>query len=306
MNTNNENPSIKDPKCLQQIVRSLDEGPDYQPDWRWRTVEKYLEEINDSPETADSSVKCAQVLGQEKDEIIRQTVEFYCDVLSGDKAAVEYALRTQRTPEVATKIKAMVVADMPIELIASNLGTQPAKIEFFEKLFFDVRRYLDKRDWLETVCYGIGGHRYLQVAFERGRPGVEEIVLHRLPKGPRGFSHILSTYLGRAQAHGFKQEASNTPVSEKDVQVLLSVSHASKGGQLPSLDDPVEAPPLPDTEGFKAYANLSPAARERVAIALSTVVGKIALKATALDAAEGNGSEPPPTSPENEQPLEPK
>ena len=306
MNTNNENSSINDPSSLQSIVRSLDEGPNYQPAWRWLTIQKPLAEINHLTEPGDSSVKLAQILEREHDEIIRKTLEFNCGVSSGDDAAVEYALRAQRTPEVAIKIKAMVVANGSIEVIASKLGTQPAKIEFFEKLFFDVRRYWDKRDWLETICRGSGGHRLLQVAFERGWAGVEEIGLRHLPKGPRNSSHIISTFLGRAQAYAFEQEAANIPPSEKDLQLLLSALHANGNGQFPFLEDAVEAQPVPETETYKQGAKLSSGARERVRCWIEKFVADGARKAAGEEAAANEHSEPSPTKPDNGQPPEPQ
>lgn len=281
MNTNNENSAINDPSSLQNIVRSLDEGPNYQPAWRWLTLQKPLAEINHLTEPGDSAVKLAEILEREHDEIIRKTLEFHCGVSSGDDAAVEYALRAQRTPEVAIKIKAMVVANGSIEVIASKLGTQPAKIEFFEKLFFDVRRYLDKRDWLETICRGSGGHRWLQVAFERGWAGVEEIVLGHLPKGPRNSSHIISTFLGRAQAYAFGLEAANIPPSEKDLQLLLSALQANGNGQFPFLEDAVEEQSIPDSEASKGFMRLSAADRDRVRAYLNLFMDKAAEKAMA-------------------------
>jgi hypothetical protein len=307
MKTNTQNLTPNDPASLASIVRSLDEGPNYQPDWRWLFVQEHLAEIHDDDDkTGDPSVKLAQILDREKDEIIRKTLEFLCSASSGNDEAVEYALRTHRTPEAAIKIKAMVVANGLIELIASHLGTQPAKIEFFEKLFVDVRGCLDNRDWLETICRGPGGHRLLEVAFDRGWAGVEEVLQH-LPKGPRDLSPIISVFLGRSQRHARNLEAYNVPTSEKDQQMLLSVLHAKNTiGQSPVLEDPVEPQPLPDTETSKKVAKLTPVGRDRVRVFLQQLLDEAERKAAEQDLAASNGSDCPPPNPEEAPPLEPQ
>jgi hypothetical protein len=189
MKTHEKNPFLNPPNSILAIVRSLEEGPNYQPNWRWLKVQQHLAEINNSAEAAgEFSTRLELILDREKDEIIRKTLQFHCGVLSDDSAAVEYALRTASTPLAVEQIKAMVVANGPIERIAKEMGTHPAKIDFFEKLYFDVRPYVDNRGWLRTICIGSSAHRYLKVALDRGWAGVEEVVLQRTPKGPRDLS----------------------------------------------------------------------------------------------------------------------
>jgi hypothetical protein len=306
MKTNTQNLTLNDPVSLTRIVRSLDEGPDYKPDRRWLIVQEHLAEIHEDAKTDETSVKLAQILDREKDEIIRKTLEFHCGASNGDNQAVEYALRTQRTPAAAIKIKAMIVAGCSIDQIATKLGTDSAKIEFFEKLFFDVRRCLDNRDWLETICSGEGGHRLLQVAFERCWPGLEEVISHRLPKGPRDLTPIISVYLGRSQKHARNQEASNVPPSEKDQQMLLSLVRANNGGQFPFLEDAVESTPLPDTPAVKKFAELSLESRDRVRVFLEKIMDGAARKAAEEDLAASNGSDCPPPNPEEAPPVEPQ
>jgi hypothetical protein len=298
MKTNTQNLTPNDPASLARIVRSLEEGPNYKPDRRWLIVQKYLAEIHNDDKTADPSVKLAQILDREKDEIIRQTLEFHCGSSNGDNGAIEYALRTDRTPAAAVKIKAMIVAGGSIDQIATKLGTDSAKIEFFEKLFFDVRRYLDKRDWLETICSGEDGHRLLELALERGLPGLEEVI-HGLPKGPRDLAPIISVLLGRSQKHARNLELSNVPTSEKDLQVLLSVLRANTTGQFPFLEDAVDPTPLPDTPAFNKFAALNSAGRERVCAFIATILDAAARKAAEQDLETTNGSNSPPPGPEH-------
>src|ERR1039457_7224692 len=114
MKTHEKNPFVNQPNSILAIVRSLEEGPNNQPNRRWLTVQQHLAEINNPAEPAgDSSTKLALILDREKDEIIRKTLQFHCGVLSDDNAAVEYALRTANTPLAVEMIKAMVVANGP-------------------------------------------------------------------------------------------------------------------------------------------------------------------------------------------------
>jgi len=243
MKTNKKNVSLNDPKSILAIVRSLAEGPNYQPNWRWLTVQQHLAEIENSAEAAgDSPTKLQLILDREEDEIVRQTLQFQYGVSSDNEAVVKYALLCAASPEDARMIKAMVVANRSTELIAEEMGTQPAAVDFFEKLHFDVRDSVDKRAWLRKICFGKDGHRWLQVAFERGWPGVEQVILQRLPKGPRSLNHAVSVLLTRFQAGLFQLEASNVDPSEKDLQQLLRVLQANAYGQFPFLED-VEEPP---------------------------------------------------------------
>ena len=297
MKTNTQNLTPNHPVSLTRIVRNLDEGPDYQPDWRWLVVHQHLSEIHEDSKTNDASVKLTQILDREKDEIIRQTLQFHCGDSNVDNGAVGYALRANLTPLAAIKIKAMVVAGCSIDQIATKLGTDPAKIEFFEKLFFDVRRYLDKRDWLETICSGERGHRLLQVALVRAWAGLEE--LNSSPKGPRDLARIISVLLGRSQKHVFDLEFSNAATSEKDLQLLLSVLRANYVGYLPVLEDAVEPTPLPDTPGFKKFAALNAGERDRVRSFLIMIMDAAARKAAEQDLGASNGSNDPPAGPKH-------
>jgi len=283
MNTNKENRPLNDPTFLASIVRSPDEGPNYQPNWRWLTVQKYLAEIESSAESsADRSKKLELILDREKEEVVRQTLQFHCGVLGDGEAPVKYALLCAQDATTAGAIMAMVVAKASIERIAIEMGTQPGKIEFFEKLYFDVRPYLGNRFLLRKICFGNGGHRWLKVAFLRGWAGVEEIVLQRLPNGPRNLSHTVSVLLGRAQAHQFELEASNAPESEKDLQLLLSVSQAN--AKFPFLQDTIEENPVPETEASKGVAELTPVGRERVAAFLRMILDEAKKKERAARA----------------------
>lgn len=285
MNENNKNLPLNQPNFSPAIVHSLAEGPNYQPNRRWLTIQQYLAEIENPAEAAgDSPTKLQLILDRQKDEVIRQTLQFQYGVLSDNEAVVKYALLCAASAEDAWMIKAMVVANRSTELIAEEMGTQPAAIDFFEKLYFDVRGYLDKRVWLRKICFGKDGHRWLQIAFEHGWSGVEEVILHRLPKGPRNLNHAISVLLRRFEAALFQLEASNVDPSENDLQQLLRVLQANAYGQFPFLED-VEEPPAPESETCKALKNLSIESREKVGATVGRIMDAMVPKAKALIAA---------------------
>lgn len=286
MHANDKNLPLNQPKSIPAIVRSLEEGPNYQSNWRWLFVQQYLAEIDNPAEAAgDSSTKLELILDHEDDEIIRQTLQFHYDILSDNEAAVKYALLCAASAEDAWMIKAMVVANRSVEQIAEEMGTQPGRVDFFEKLHFNIRHYRDKRAWLRKICFGNDGHRWLQVAFERGWPGVEEVILHRLPKGSRSLNYAVSVLLGRSQAGLFQSEASNVAPSEKDLQQLLRVLQASNYGEFPFLEDGVEEPPAPESETLDVFKNLPVESRDKVRSTVSPIMGEVISKAMALIAA---------------------
>jgi hypothetical protein len=242
------------------IARSLEEGLDYPPDWRSQTVEKYLTEVAQSE---DKAGKVAELAQAEADEFVRQLLRFHCGLVIEHKPAVEYAIGCLRRPEHAWGLKAMVVAGRSVQQIAEEMGTVPVNIECFEQLYFDARHYLGCRLWLEGICRGERGHRWLEVALDRGWPGVEEIVLRRFPKGPRDLHYAISVAVGRVQDYCLGQEADNVAPNEKDLALLRGMSQTS--GELPFLEDPTEEKqPLPESTEFNSFKKLSFGEREKV------------------------------------------
>ena len=255
------------------IVRNLEEG-DYLPDWRAQTVEKYLTEI---AQAEDKATKATELAEAETDEFVRRLLHFHCGLPCESQPAVAYAIGCLRRPEKAWAVKAMVVAGRPVEQIAEEIGTAPGYIECFEQLYFDARRYLDYRLWLDTICRGERGHRWLEVALDRGWPGVEEVVLRRLPRGPRNLRHAISVLAGRVQDYIFGQEADNVAPSEKDLALLRSMSPMHD--ELPFLEDPIEEEqPLPESAAFNSFKKLSFGDREKVRSLLDMVLDGAARK----------------------------
>jgi hypothetical protein len=216
-------------------ARSLEQSPDYRPDWRWVVVEEYLHEINSQPDGKnDPGNHLKQILEREPDEIVREALQFHCGVLSeAQKGPYEYAFSCLQAKETEMAIKAMIIAGVPIDHIAEEVGTCATNIKTFVLLFFDVARYLKNRLWLCQVCKS---HRWLQIAFDRGWLGIEEVILQRPQQGERNLDTIAGLLLGRVQASFLEKEASNIAPTDKELPMLLEISQSYGRGKFYLLD----------------------------------------------------------------------
>jgi len=167
-------------------------------------------------------------------------------------------------------IEAMVVADYSIEEIAKEFGTDTISIQAYEKMFFDVRPYLQFRGWLKTFCFSERGHCALRVAFNRGYAGVEEVVLRRKVKRNRDLKESHSVLLGRVEDAVFAREDNNVTPSKIDLEWLLRLSQISALNQLPNLQDSEKLKPLtPEEKAHQEITSELPlAGQERVASAI--------------------------------------
>jgi len=235
----------------EEVVRSLEEGPDHQPDWRNRVVENYLGDI---AKAQDGKARLSEILFTEKDPFVRQFLRFRFDGRSVNTEAFNYAQGCQtrnRTTGAASIIKAMVLADRTCEEIAEELGTKRMNIVTFEKMFFDVRRYLNNESWLLRVVTvepteGMGEaealreKRWLSAAFHRGWPGVEQVVFHRKPnvgEAVEQLSQQLLASLGsRALEYVEELELSGARPSEEDLRRFLTARNA-QSRQPPAAPD---------------------------------------------------------------------
>jgi hypothetical protein len=177
---------------MEQVVRTLEDGPDYTPAWRYAVVQAYLSQILAEKNPA---AKLQEILFRERDVFVRQLLRHRFDGSSVNESAFRYALGCQtrnRDSGAASTIKAMLVADRTLAEIAAELGTRVVNIGTFAKVFFDVRRYLDNEAFLRRVCLdepaqemtqaeAARERRWLSAAFHRGWEGVEQVVLRRTP-----------------------------------------------------------------------------------------------------------------------------
>jgi len=256
---NNDAPAVPSPRT----------DPDYQPDWRHKWFEQDCVEV---ARAADKSAKAEELSELTKDPFVSLLFKaHFSEPTSEARSAPKWASRARDTEQVAHIIEAMVVADYSTEEIAKEFGTDKINIEAYEKIFFDVRPYLQFRGYLKTLCFGKRGHCALQVAFNRGYAGVEEVVLRHKVKRNRDLKESLSVLIGRVEDAVFAREDNNMASSKIDLEWLLRLSQISALNQLPYLQDREKEKPLtPQQELFnKATANLSPGKQEIAAILVS-------------------------------------
>jgi hypothetical protein len=274
----------------QKITRALEDGPDYSPEWRYLQAQEYLNSIN-QPD-AEAPTRLHEILSKESDALVRDFLLFHCDRPCGNEEGIAYAVNCQRDSKTlsASAIKTLVIANVSPERIAHEFGTSKEKIETFEKLYFDARRYLKHRGWLRGICFPAAKpnavvaieSRWFAVAFRRGLPGVEEVVLGQVPKsGERTFQHPLSILLGRVEDYCFGLEASGAAPSEKDIKAMVALARIAARG-LPYLwENPLEPEPSTDSPAIQALKKLSPAERDRVNAFLAILMDAAAKKALA-------------------------
>lgn len=222
-----------------QIARRLNEGPDYAPDWRHRTVQAYLAEIAASK---DSKAKLQEICWAESDPFVRQYLKFRFNGCCVAGAAFKYSSDCyfqNAATAAASMIRAMLVADRTPEEIAAEMGTLPINIVTFSKLFFDVRRYLGNEVFLQRIIFNdtnkdmaaesLRERRWLSAAFHRGWPGVEQVVFHRVAgtasevEALTGKLHV--TLASRALEYAMELEASGTAPAEADLQRFLALQN---------------------------------------------------------------------------------
>ena len=131
------------------ILRTLEEGWNYRPNWRDLVVETCLTNEGDNRAALD-------VLSSEEDCYVRQ---FYLFRRTGnclEKDAFRWAYRCHihdASTGAAALIKALTLAKVSTKEIAQRLHTKTKNIVVFIKLFFDVLPYLDEREWLASIVF---------------------------------------------------------------------------------------------------------------------------------------------------------
>jgi hypothetical protein len=261
-----------------RITRALKEGTDYQPDWRRLQVEQYVKDIYHAD--TEPLTRLDEILEEEPDPFVRDSLLFHCGRPCGNEERIAYAVNCWKdNPKTrsASLIKTMIIANASPERIAHEFGTTKDKIEVFERLYFDVRCHLKDRGWLRGIVYpavkpdpaGAVESRWFPVAFRRGWPGVEEIVLGRPPKaGERNLQHAFSVLLGRVEDYCVGLEASGAAPSEKDIKALVALGRIAARG-LPYLwENPLEQESSTDSPAIQAIKKLSPAKRDEVLFVL--------------------------------------
>lgn len=235
------------------VVRNLEDGPDYAPDWRAQTVQLHLADLATAQ---DGSARLAEILDAERDPFIRQFLRFRYNGISANSDAFRYAVGCQarnRSSGASSMIKAMIVADRTPEEIAAEIGASRFAIITFAKMFFDVRRYLNNESWLLRIVTAdppegmreaetLRERRWLSAAYHRGWAGVEQVVFHRTPsdsKAVESLSQQLLASLGaRALEYVEELQSSGTPPTEADLRRFLTARNV-QSRQPPSAPDDI-------------------------------------------------------------------
>jgi hypothetical protein len=267
---------LKQINCEFPILRSLVEGRDFRPDWRMLQIDAYLAQLK-QPSAANGPIpeelkRILDLNTGEQDEMVRQLLQFHYGIPFEGKPALDWAVRCWlKSPEAALAIKAMVVADYSVQEIADELSTSVDNIKAFEQVFFDVRPYAKDRLFLQKICYGKDGHRLLQVAFQRGRVGVEEVVLRRRRKDERRITDVCLGVLWQRVRDGlFDREAANIPPDESDARRLIALSKVKDSQKVPLSD--TEKSHL---EGLERVRQFTPAQRRRLSVAFEILSGAL-------------------------------
>lgn len=193
------------------ILRTLEEGWNYRPNWRDLVVETCLTNEGDNRAALD-------VLSREEDCYVRQ---FYLFRRTGnclEKDAFRWAYRCHihdASTGAAVLIKALTLAKVSTKEIAQRLHTKTKNIVVFLKLFFDVLPYLDEKDWLASVVLTqaqvpptiaeFRQQHWLMAALLGGREGLERAVSRIAPVTKKAreklVEEIRSTLTQRAHSY---------------------------------------------------------------------------------------------------------
>lgn len=225
------------------VTRNLADGADYHPDWRHLVFQQHLVQI---AQAKDESAALEGALLKEPDHFIGQLLRYHFKRRCKIGRSLHYAVscrRSEAANRVGSMIEAMVVAERTVEQIAAELGCACSHVIAYEKVYFDVRRYLNLRPVLKNFCYagrdsGGSSRRWLLTAFERGWPALASIVSKSPPgKGPLGkhaVDALLRELLVRCLDMVKIREFEGVAPSEKDLVCLGRLMELLPKGDAPS------------------------------------------------------------------------
>ncbi|MEI6561593.1 MAG: hypothetical protein WCO68_05850 [Verrucomicrobiota bacterium] len=223
------------------ILRSLDDGWDYQPDWRNRVVENYVERCT----LGNNPANPITLLDAEKDPFVRQAFRCRMGLRAVHQKAISFAYRTHqqnKTTGLASMIKAMVIADRRVEEIAAELHVARESVVAFTRLFFDVERYLGVEVWLQSIVMpseaegrkdveSVRERRWLAIALYDGWPGLEAALFNRTPTTPQGIQKtrlaIQAALSSRALEYARTIQASGIAPTHEDLSRYAMVADAN-------------------------------------------------------------------------------
>ena len=141
---------------LKRLPRSLEESSSYYPDWRMRQVLQY-----NALEGAERAAhgRGFQLPDWEDDEEVHRYFAYTTQGVSFDIAdtkrffyadeAIQHNYRTG----AAARIRCLLIAGATPDFVAKRLGTRKEHIETFYRLYFDIDRCLDNKDFMASLVF---------------------------------------------------------------------------------------------------------------------------------------------------------
>jgi len=223
-------------------ARSLNDGWDFRPDWRLEIIESYLVEIAGAKDRTDA---LQGILFREPDPFVRQGVRFRFTGSCVHRAAIEGAFlagQDNGPGPIGSRIKALVIADRYSAEIAHVLHVPVAVVVAFEKLLWDVRRYLNAELWLETLVESIELQKpktpeaaresiWMRTALREGWDGLERLWFRKGGTDAKSLDELSREIEGiaarRALRHMQQLEETGAPVGDDDLKRLAVLSRRS-------------------------------------------------------------------------------
>jgi len=224
------------------MARKITKGWDYRPDWRLEIIESYLVEIAGAKDRADA---LQGIHFREQDPYVRQALRFRFTGRCVSQTAIEGAFRAGHDSgpgAIGSRIKAMVIADRYSAEIAQVLQVPVAVVVAFEKIFWDVRRYLNAELWLETLVENIEQPNpktpeaaresiWLRTALREGWDGLERLWFRKRGTDAKSLDELSREIEGiaarRALRHMQQLEETGAPVGDDDLKRLAVLSRRS-------------------------------------------------------------------------------
>lgn len=221
------------------ILRNLEDGWDYQPDWRAAVVEQTLAER--------PAATLAQLCGEEPDRVIRHALQFKKTGQGASSKVFGYCYRCHaaRTSNIASAIiRSMTVAGFSTEEIAKRLNTALFNVVVYQRLFFDVGRYRGNREWMGSIVaphspvnardpIAIKEAMLLAAALHGGKPGLRQLLEGTVPTTPEEIEAMASAIRGALtmRAHQFALQSLHTGLGPDDLAKYIELM------RLPAVKD---------------------------------------------------------------------
>ena len=274
---------------VEQIPRSLNDGPDYSPRWRFLVAEQKLVEIVAAPCVAAA---LERAILAERDPFVRQLLRFQMGRRTVGESSFNYVLVRMRSPQgewMMRMIAAMVICGRsPLE-IAQELGIARFHVVVFEKVLFDVRPCLSNRFWVKQLCFtpamtpwlGQRASRLLTTAAQRGWAGLcttfAKSNAASQPAGKKAFDEFRLGFTARSSDFVTSLEINGIDPSAHELALLADLSqfHAKVAPDLHQLDYPkplTYKEKMQEEEAAKLVQQLSRESRQKIARALTSYI----------------------------------